>query len=302
MSCVFFGVMKLSVALFLLLYTPAQTPISGAPQRLPQVAVLDLGKTEAAEHALQPIIRFFESSSTVKLIDSLQSRAAARGAGYQGSLNMTLDEARDLGAALGCDFFLTGEARVLRRSASERPKYFEAYVSLFLVSTRTGKLIKWEHLSFDAESPAAAESLLMQAIPGRAAHFLQEIISAAREEPALRAAERLREETILIAELPADDGLHPPGFRPPQPYRRLLPRYPQIAARAEATATIDVLVEIDAEGEVKRVDVARWGGFGLDEEVVETVKRMHFRPAMRNSMPVAVRSLLRYNFRPPQRN
>ncbi|MEJ7711104.1 MAG: TonB family protein [Pyrinomonadaceae bacterium] len=65
---------------------------------------------------------------------------------------------------------------------------------------------------------------------------------------------------------------------------------------------IDVLVEIDAKGEVKRVDVARWGGFGLDEEVIETVKRMHFRPAMRNNIPVAVRSLLRYNFRPPQRN
>ncbi|MEJ7711103.1 MAG: hypothetical protein WKF84_14865 [Pyrinomonadaceae bacterium] len=71
---------------------------------------------------------------------------------------------------------------LLRRSASERPKYFEAYVSLFLVSTRTGKLTKWEHLSFDDdESPAAAESLLIRAIPGRAAQFLQGIITAARK-------------------------------------------------------------------------------------------------------------------------
>ncbi|MEJ7711102.1 MAG: hypothetical protein WKF84_14860 [Pyrinomonadaceae bacterium] len=73
--------------------------------------MLDLGKNEAAERALQTIIRFFESSSTVRLIDPLQSRTAAHGVGYQGLLIMTLDEARDLGAALGRDFFLTGDAR-----------------------------------------------------------------------------------------------------------------------------------------------------------------------------------------------
>jgi outer membrane biosynthesis protein TonB len=47
------------------------------------------------------------------------------------------------------------------------------------------------------------------------------------------------------------------------------------------------------------VRVVRWAGFGLDEEVVSTVRRMHFRPAAREGGPVAVRVLLRYNFRKP---
>ena len=44
------------------------------------------------------------------LVDRGLARAAARGAGYSGSLNLTLKEARDLGAAIGCDFYLTGDA------------------------------------------------------------------------------------------------------------------------------------------------------------------------------------------------
>jgi outer membrane biosynthesis protein TonB len=47
------------------------------------------------------------------------------------------------------------------------------------------------------------------------------------------------------------------------------------------------------------VDVVRWAGFGLDEATTETVRQMHFRPAMRNGSPVAMRVLLRYNFRKP---
>ena len=38
-----------------------------------------------------------------------QARAAAKGLGYAGSLNLTLADARDLGAAVGCDFFVAGD-------------------------------------------------------------------------------------------------------------------------------------------------------------------------------------------------
>ena len=35
------------------------------------------------------------------------------------------------------------------------------------------------------------------------------------------------------------------GLRLPRPYRRLVPAYPETAARAEAEATVDVLVDLD---------------------------------------------------------
>ncbi|MEJ7618645.1 MAG: energy transducer TonB [Pyrinomonadaceae bacterium] len=275
---------------------------AAAPPRLPQVAVLDLGDTAAAERSTQQIYRSFGAHSTVKLLDRAQSRAAARGIAYAGSLNLTLAEARDLGAALGCDFFITGDAQVLRRTAFERPLYYEAYASIFLVSARTGQLILWDHVSCDEDTAAAAEALLLAEIPRRAERYLLTAVKFVHDEPAERAAAKLRAEAaVLIEEMPGENETTARGFRPPHPYRRLLPRYPEIARRAERTATIDVLVEIDAHGEVGRVCVVRWGGFGLDEEVVETVKRLHFRPATRDRVPVPVRSLLRYNFRPPQK-
>jgi hypothetical protein len=55
-----------------------------------------------------------------RVFDAL-TRAAALGAGYRGSLNLTLAEARDLGSAIGCEFFFTGKAGIERRSACRTP-------------------------------------------------------------------------------------------------------------------------------------------------------------------------------------
>ena len=104
----------------------------------------------------------------------------------------------------------------------------------------------------------------------------------------------------LIEEAPEDaESPAAKGLRLPQPYRRLRPAYPETAARAEAEATVDVEVDITTQGEVERVEVVRWAGFGLDEATVNSVRQMHFRPAMRDGQPVPMRVLLRYNFRKP---
>jgi protein TonB len=91
------------------------------------------------------------------------------------------------------------------------------------------------------------------------------------------------------------------GLRLPRPYRRLTPAYPETAAQAEAEAMVDVLVDLDAKGEVMRVEVDRWAGFGLDQSTIETVRQLHFFPAMRDGVAVPMRILLRYNFRKPPR-
>jgi len=87
--------------------------------------------------------------------------------------------------------------------------------------------------------------------------------------------------------------------RAPRPYRRLKPPYPESAAHAEIEATVDVLVDIDARGEVGRVEVVRWAGYGLDQSVVETARQLHFFPAQRDGAAIPIRVLLRYNFRKP---
>ncbi|MGH9932986.1 MAG: energy transducer TonB [Pyrinomonadaceae bacterium] len=267
------------------------------------LAVLDFGDSAPARLASDKLAANLKHESGVAVLDRDQVRAAARGAGYTGSINLSLNEARDLGAALGCDFFVLGDAQTLRRSPSTGPVYFDSYASIFVVSARTGRLIRWERPNFKADAPAAAEQLLISELAGfEVQHRLIVTARLAQEDERGERELTTAEEIPIIEAAPDDDKIATAeGLRLPRPYRRLIPPYPETAARAEAEATVDVLVDLDASGEVTRVEVARWAGFGLDEATVDTVRRLHFFPAMRNGVTIPIRVLLRYNFRkPPQ--
>jgi protein TonB len=285
--------------------TPNHFAIRIPQSAVAQVAVLDLGATDTAARATDRLTKQLAAApgangtSRLSLLDRDMARAAARGVGYRGSLNMTLAEARALGAAVGCDFFLTGDAQTIRRSASARPVYFESYASVFVVSARTGRLVLWDRPAAEAGTPERAESSLLEELDRRAARYASSIQEAfAREE-----RERFdppADDAEGVIDLSSDEGADARAdLREPAPYRRLRPAYTDAAGRAEAEATVDAEVEIGADGEVGRVEIVRWAGFGLDEEVASTIRRMHFRPAERGGQAVAVRVLLRYNFRRP---
>ena len=267
--------------------------------RQTSVAVLDFGDSSTGRRMADRVSQALSSNAALLLTDREEGRAAARGAGYAGSLNLTLEEARDLGAAIGADFYITGDAQTLRRSSSTEPVYYEAYASIFIVSARTGRLIMWDRPSFERGKPEEAERALQAELGQRAAvRYIASINAFAESEREARAISTAHG-VPLIEEVPMEDSPAARGLRPPAPYRRLRPAYPETAARAEAEGTVDVLVDIDADGEVASVEVVRWAGFGLDEECVNTIRRMHFRPAMRDGQAVPMRALLRYNFRRP---
>ena len=269
------------------------------------VAVLDMGGSPIAERVAERLSKTLGSvvrtGTRLTVLDRGMGRAAARGVGYAGSLNMTLAEARALGAAVGCDFFITGDAQTLRRSSSARPVYYESYASLFLVSAQTGRLVHWLRPRAEADTEAGAETDLLAMLNAKTVEVY--FVAFAEEAAAREERERfIRDEgaAVSVLDLSTDEGAAANrDLREPEPFRRLRPAYTDAAARAEAEATVDALVEIGADGEVSDVRVVRWAGFGLDEEVVATVRRMHFRPAQREGEPVPVRVLLRYNFRKP---
>lgn len=285
--------------------------------RIPQsaiahVALLDLGATDTAARATARLAKQLAGASVeakagaggaakLTLLDRDLARAAARGVGYKGSLNLTLADARALGTAIGCDFFITGDAQTLRRSSSARPVYFESYASVFVVSARTGQLVLWDRAVAESDRPEQAEASLLEELSRRAARYAAAIQEAFAREERERFAPPADDNAGLI-DLSTDEGVNsapPLDLREPAPYRRLRPAYTEAASRAEAEATVDAEVEIGADGEVERVRIVRWAGFGLDDEVAATIRRMHFRPAERGGQPIAVRVLLRYNFRRP---
>ena len=276
-----------------------------AQSRPARLAVLDFGKGPTglrAAAALGETLHTKEEVSEFTVIDRDQTSAAAAGAGFEGSLNLTIQEARDLGAAMGCDFFFIGEAQTLRRVPATKPAYYESYATIFLVSARTGRLVLWERPAVQRAGSEESEKALLAILAS--AETRERYFIATRRAQEDERAERVTavESGAQIIEVMSDEVTETnPEVRAPRPYRRLKPPYPETAARAEVEATVDVLVDIDARGEVGRSEISRWAGYGLDQSVLDTVKQMHFFPAMRNGVALPMRVLLRYNFRKPPR-
>ena len=274
--------------------TQAQRPI---------VSVLDFGATPVGKLSAETLRSRLRSSGEVNIADADLTRAAAKGIGYSGSLNLTLTEARDLGAALATEFYVLGDAQTLRRSSFQLPVYFESYCSIFLVSLRTGQLLLWERPSFENNEATTAEDRLSQYLSnddlrGR----LLEVVKQAHADERLKRTTFNTTAEAVIEEAPEDEkAAEIQGIRLPRPYRRLRPAYPDTAARAEAEATVDIVVDVGTDGKVGDVQIVRWAGFGLDETTVATVRQLHFFPAMKNGSPIPMRVMLRYNFRKPPR-
>lgn len=289
---------RLIFAIFLLLFVIST---ADAHRNAPTVSVLDFGDTALGKLAAEKLRAGFRASGELSVADADLTRSAAKGIGYTGSLNLTLSEARDLGAALATDFYVLGDAQVLRRSSFESPVFFEAYCSVFLVSSRTGRLVTWERPSFNNANAVQAQGLLSQELD---VYVPQRLRVAMLQANQTEVKERIvvSPPAPVIEDAPDDEKTAAAqGLRLPRPYRRMRPEYPQTAARAEAEATVDVSVDVGADGEVGDVQIVRWAGFGLDEASLATVRQLHFFPAMKNGTAIPMRVLLRYNFRKPPR-
>ena len=289
--------------MILCLFAAAQSNVQAQSSHPPVLSVLDFGSTTIAKQAADTLRTKLRTTGEVTVADPDLSSAAAKGIGYTGSLNLTLSEARDLGAALAAEFYILGDAQTLRRSSFESPVYYESYCSIFLVSARTGRLLLWERPSFENVEATKAEARLSQYLSDDAlSRRLIGIIKKSHEDERIQRTVLTASAEAVIEEAPEDEkAAEVQGIRTPRPYRRLRPEYPQSAARADAEATVDVVIDVGADGEVGEIEIVRWAGFGLDESTIATVRQLHFFPAMKNGTPIPMRVMLRYNFRKPPR-
>src|SRR5882724_11104172 len=134
---------RLRCGLFLCCFLLGLSSSSSAQtsQRQTSLSVLDFGTSDFARLAAEKLRTNLRTQRELVIFDPELSRAAARGAGYSGSLNMSLAEARDLGAVMASDFYIIGDAQTLRRSPSSEQIYYESYCSVFMISSRTGRLV-----------------------------------------------------------------------------------------------------------------------------------------------------------------
>ena len=234
-------------------------------------------------------------ASKIALVDRDLALNAYRSVDPETPFNMTTDGAKRLGAVIGCDFLLLIKADIQRRNSSTNGDHYEAYAAIYLVSSRTGRLVEWMLPTFEASISTAAISELMSDAVSKSSAVVKRIALAARPD------------VSIAAPLPMDG---PPeagselakSFKSPIPFRRIKPEYPALAALYEIAATVEIVVDLDDKGEVLRTEIVKWAGFGLDESVEKAVRQMSWRPAERNGKFLPMRFLLRYNFKKLEKN
>ncbi|MBK6750850.1 MAG: energy transducer TonB [Pyrinomonadaceae bacterium] len=229
-------------------------------------------------------------SAHLDTLDPSLVEAAFKASKHSDPYNMTSEEAKITGSAIGCDFLLLIKTGNLRRTSFERPEYYESFAAIYVVSSRTGRLAYWTIRNAEQRTQAEANTKLLALIPAMALDLAATIKGAHK-------LEIVEHRPLNIAEPPLPGTPDAKGFIAPIPYRRIKPEYSETAYLYNVTATVEILVDLDAAGSVTRTEIVRWAGFGLDESVQKAVRTMNWRPAERDKRTLPMRVLLRYNFK-----
>jgi len=274
-----------------------QLSVMGYSQAPIRLAIVEMAGDDRGE-----IVTLLRDSAnqSFELVDRELTNAAVRGAGYTGSLNMSRSEASALGRSIGCDFYILGKIQVGRRSVSSEQFYFDALAGLFLVETRTGRLIRFTFERTEAESELLAYAGLEATIKAKWEQFAGEMLSArATHEKEIESAGQSNLPTFILL----DNETQAEGIDPPVFYQRLKPEYTREADLAGITASVELEATFGEDGKVGQVEVIRWAGFGLDESAIATVRQLKFQPASRSQgsekKRLTIRGIVRYNFRRP---
>ncbi len=228
-------------------------------------------------------------SGKLHILDEDMGQAAFRSVKVENPFNLTTLQGRDIGEVIGCEYFMLVRSGTLRRSSFAKDEFYESFVTVFLVNSRSGRLVYWDLKSFEGDTPAESERLLFASSENFAAEITGHLESS-RKNGAPSG------NTTQIEEVPDAGSIAAKNFHPPMPYKRIKPEYTRQAYFYDIRATVDVSVDIDQDGAVAAIEVERWAGFGLDESVIDAVRKMNWRPAMRNGKTLRMRVLLRYNF------
>jgi hypothetical protein len=208
-----------------------------------KVAILTPENNEQTENFSQKLENSF--SGKFKILDKSLSETAFNAAAFENPFNLSLKEAKNSGAAVGCDYFLLIKANTLRRFSLVKKEFYESYAAVYLVSSRSGRLIFWKLARGEAENAAEAEKRLLSLAEDAALEISDKIKKAQKDETD-------EKDAPVLEELPEDDSPDAKNFRPPLPFKRFRPQYTETANLYNIEATVDILLDVDENGEILR--------------------------------------------------
>jgi TonB family protein len=290
-------ILRSAIACLLLLSTAFNQRPGQALSPPLRVAVVGFGSGSPPEIATV-LASAFEESGRVLVVEPSQILPALKALSYEGSLNMSTEEARRLGSAIGCDFFVIGKVEVLTRSERAKESHQEALLAVMIIDGRSGMLAVFDLLTEQSGSSEKAIAALAKHLSSRSSGYVDQMTKfrAFRESmtplPAKQPSEIER-----IEDIPLEGSPQAAGFKPPEFLSRVKPEYTADAERADINATVEVMVVLHSSGQIGETEITRWAGFGLEDSALRAIRQLKFNPATRNGQPISVRAMIRYNFR-----
>jgi len=223
---------------------------TNAPLRIALLAVKCAAPSETPVDIETTLRDSLDRDTRISRLDDSMVRAALKGFGYEWSTNMTTAEARRLGAAIGCDYLILGKVELLARSAAAGESHEEAYVALFFVDARTGKLQLFDFAQQKTDTKEAAIGGLKRAIEARVASYVDQLLNARLSKPIANQAPAMGEP---VESIPEEGSARAEGFAPPQFLNRVKPEYTAQADLADVTATVEASVVFKSSGEIGMV-------------------------------------------------
>jgi TonB family protein len=283
----------LCVALFARAVEVSQAGAFRAPSSTKALRIAFIGFPGASTAGYETAMRAsLATDERAVFIDPSQIQPALKGIGYQGSINLSVEEAQGIGAAIGCDFFIVGKAESSRRSERAKESHEETFIAVMIVESRSGKLALFDFILKRAATLEASQQGALKALAANTPLYLQKLFEFRAARESFVALGR-----VTAEDLPDTQSALAAGFKPPEFFNRVKPEYTDEAARADITATVEANVVFQADGEVGEIEIIRWAGFGLDESAARTIRQLKFKPATRNNQALNARALIRYNFR-----
>jgi len=253
------------------------------------VAILDPDGSSLGQRLAEELAAGLKARG-IKVIDPDMASAAYRSAPPETPFNMTSDAAKRLGAVIGSDLMILIKPTLQRRNSSAKKDYFEAYAAIYVVSSRTGRLVDWKLWNAEDRDESKAANSLVNSTSALGSVLAELMEKAARDEIATPQVKSMEEP-------PDPDSPLARSFKAPIPFRRIKPEYTSIAAFYEVAATVEIVIDLDAKGQIMRTEIVRWAGFGLDGSVERAIREMNWRAAERDGKFLPMRFLVRYNFK-----
>jgi len=271
-----------------------------APHQL-RVAIVGFAPAMAANKPREvALAEALSRDPRVTLIDQSIVQPALAGFSYDGSINLSKDDARKLAAVIGCDFFIVGKAEAFTRSEHANESHEQAYAGVMIVDGRTGALTAFDFISNKASTREAAQQSLMKTLDTRAAGYVDRMMQVRAQAPTPRSRDSASSASTAgdpIEDVPSEDSPRSLGFKAPEFLNRVKPEYATEAELADITATVEAMVVFRSSAQVGGIEITRWAGFGLDESSERAIRQLKFKPGTRDGKPINVRAMIRYNFR-----